>query len=89
MVMATADPMYFFANAGTGWKTLNNAIDALKAKPADFAWGACLRSSPMFTQVDLLTAAGISMDTIKTTKMVVLLRATPHRFRPYHWRRPA
>jgi tripartite-type tricarboxylate transporter receptor subunit TctC len=70
--MATADPMYFFANANTGWKTLKDAIDALKAKPEGFSWGAgAYGSSPMFTQVDLFTAAGISMDTIKKTKMVV------------------
>lgn len=70
--MATADPMYFFANTSTGWKTLKDAIDALKAKPDSFSWGAgAYGSSPMFTQVDLFTNAGITMDTIKKTKMVV------------------
>ena len=72
LVTATADPVYYFANTSTGWKTLKDAVEALRAKPADFAWGAgAYGSTPMFSQVDLFTAAGISMDDIKKSKMVV------------------
>jgi tripartite-type tricarboxylate transporter receptor subunit TctC len=70
--MATADPAYFFANNGTGWKKLGDAIQFLKTKPEQFTWGAgAYGSSPMFSQVDLFTAAGVSMATIKKSKMVV------------------
>jgi len=70
--MATAEPGYFFANTSTGWKKLEDAIQFLKTKPEQFVWGAgAYGSSPMFSQVDLFTAAGVSMDTIKKSKMVV------------------
>jgi tripartite-type tricarboxylate transporter receptor subunit TctC len=71
-VMATSDPAYFFANTKTGWKRLEEAIQFLKTKPEQFIWGAgAYGSSPMFSQVELFTAAGVSMDTIKKSKMVV------------------
>ncbi len=70
--MATSDPAYFFANTKTGWKKLEDAIQFLKTKPEQFVWGAgAYGSSPMYSQVELFTAAGVSMDTIKKSKMVV------------------
>ena len=70
--MATAEPGYFFTNTSTGWKKLEDAIQFLKTKPEQFAWGAgAYGSSPMFSQVDLFTAAGVSMDTLKKSKMVI------------------
>jgi tripartite-type tricarboxylate transporter receptor subunit TctC len=69
---ATTDWVYYFANIDSGWKTLVEAITFLKSKPEEFRWGAgAYGSSPMFSQIDLFTAAGIEMEKIKKTKMVV------------------
>jgi len=69
---ATTDWVYFFANLDTGWKTLEDALKFIRSRPEEFRWGAgAYGSSPMFSQVDLFTAAGIDMEKIKKTKMVV------------------
>lgn len=69
---ATTDYVYFFANTDTGWKTLEDAMKALRSRPEEFRWGAgAYGSSPMFSQVNLFIAAGVDMDKIKKTKMVV------------------
>jgi tripartite-type tricarboxylate transporter receptor subunit TctC len=69
---ATTDWVYYFANIDSGWKTLVDAITFLKSKPEEFRWGAgAYGSAPMFSQIDLFTAAGIDMEKIKKTKMVV------------------
>lgn len=72
VAMVTTDPMYFFANTGTGWKTLKDAINFLQTKPEQFAWGAGAYSSyPMLSQVRLFNVGGVTMETIKKSKMVV------------------
>jgi tripartite-type tricarboxylate transporter receptor subunit TctC len=72
MARATTDWAYFFANVDTGWKTLEDALNFIRSRPEEFRWGAgAYGSSPMFSQVDLFMAAGINMDKIKKTRMVV------------------
>ena len=69
---ATVDWLYFFANIDSGWKTLDDALKVLRSRPEDFRWGAgAYASSPMFSQVALFQSAGIDMNTIKKSKMVV------------------
>jgi len=68
----TTDYVYFFCNAGTGWKTLEEALQSARSRPEEFRWGAGLYgSTPMFTQIDLFLAAGMNMEKIKKTRMVV------------------
>ena len=68
----TTDNWYFFCNKKTGWKTLEDALQFIRSKPEEFRWGAgAYGGSPMFAQTNLFTAAGIGMDKIKRTRMVV------------------
>jgi len=68
----STDFVYFFCNAETGWKTLEDALQFARSRPGDFRWGAgAYGSTPMFTQIDLFMAAGIDMEKIKKTRMVV------------------
>jgi len=66
------DYWYFFCNNDTGWKTLEEALQFIRSRPEEFKWGAgAFGATPMFVQVDLFLAAGVTMDKIKKTRMVV------------------
>ncbi len=66
------DYWYFFCNVKTGWKTLEDALQVIRSRPEEFTWAAgAYGSAPMFALVNLFTAAGISVDRIKKTRMVV------------------
>jgi tripartite-type tricarboxylate transporter receptor subunit TctC len=72
VAMATGEYSYFFANINTGWTKIEDAIQSMKAKPEQFVWGAGVYGgSPMFAEVDLFLAAGVTMSTIKKSKMVI------------------
>jgi tripartite-type tricarboxylate transporter receptor subunit TctC len=66
------DYWYFFVNNDTGWKALPEVIQFMKAKPAEFRWGAgAFAAIPMFAEIDLFMAAGVDLETLKKTRMVV------------------
>ncbi len=72
------DWVYFMANLDTGWKTFEEALKVLRSRPEEFRWGAAAYgSSPMFSQVDLFMAAGVDMDKIKKSKMVIFEKGNP------------
>jgi tripartite-type tricarboxylate transporter receptor subunit TctC len=67
-----ADYWYFFVNNDTGWKALPEVIQFIKSKPTEFRWGAgAFAAIPMFAEIDLFLAAGIDIQTIQKTRMVV------------------
>jgi len=67
-----ADYWYFFVNNDTGWKALPEVIQFIKTKPAEFRWGAgAFAAIPMFAEIDLFMAAGVDLETLKKTRMVV------------------
>ena len=69
---ALADFWYFFVNNDTGWKSLPDVIQFIKTKPTEFRWGAgAYAAIPMYAELDLFLAAGIDLETIKKTRMVV------------------
>ena len=69
MGRATIDPLYYMTFVGSPYETLTDAMDAAKANPDSFTWGAgAFGSSPMFAQLKLFKAAGVP---IQQTKMVV------------------
>jgi putative tricarboxylic transport membrane protein len=66
---ATTDYIYFFGCNNTTWKTIQEAVEFAKANPDQFIWGAGAQgSTPMFSQIDLFSAAGID---ISKTRMLV------------------
>lgn len=66
------DYWYFFVNNDTGWKSLPEVIQFIKTKPTEFRWGAgAFAAIPMYAELDLFLAAGVGMETIKKTRMVV------------------
>ena len=69
MGRATIDPLYYMTFVNSPYQTLKDAMDAAKASPDSFTWGAGqFGSSPMFAQLKLFKAAEVPID---QTKMVV------------------